>query len=358
MDRCFDHAVDVEADNLWEAIETALTLPSRNAHLRLAVVLGHCLPGFSSRFKNSMEALLLRPGVTVSPDAARAWLALGAHAMYTDRHLAKHAHEQAVHVASESGDLAATAESLIRLCQFELLIGDGAETALALSEQAVTSAERCGTQRLLRLANLIRGSALQESGDLEHARTAFRSALVLAQLGNKASDVAESLAVLVETWGILLEDWSAVDGYLQTAEKITQDQDMQWVACLIQLVRAIVDTHEGRRVEACTRLQWSLANLAEQADLGLASYAFSRWPTSPSATVTLLRRQSSSELETPRRPGLGLNVERIALAQRVWQARRPRPRRWSTNDSSRPTKAGLSYRRTAQLRWLSPINHR
>jgi predicted ATPase/class 3 adenylate cyclase len=307
----------IEIDNLWAAIETALQHPHDNRHLRLAVVLDRCVLGFSTRLGSVLRTLLERAGDAATSDTIGAWLALGTQSSCTDPDLSRHAHEEAVRVATVTGDDDALAHSLTRLCGFEELFGDGPSVALAVAETALRYAEKAGKQSAIWEATLARGFVLQNLGDLGGAQTDFRSALSVAESRNDPYTVGETLCALADN-AILLEDWPLATDWMARVRDIPQLSDLPWFSCVIDVNLATIAQNDQRPEEAFAFLHRASSNLMlrDERDLMLASYVLF---CLASVTATVSDSEGAAVVvgagdATAGR--IGLNVDGVSLVQR------------------------------------------
>ncbi len=99
-----DHPTRIEIDNLWAALDTALSISHANEHFHVALAIDGCLEDYNTRIVEALRRLLVRADGSVTRETVRAELALAYNLAYSDVDGATHRIESAVDGARQLAD--------------------------------------------------------------------------------------------------------------------------------------------------------------------------------------------------------------------------------------------------------------
>jgi predicted ATPase/class 3 adenylate cyclase len=305
------HPTRIELDNLWSALDTALSSSYTNDYLRLALAVQGCLDDYNSRIVEALQRLLASSGGKITRETIRAKLALAFHQAYTDVHAATQCIDDAVKDARELADPELQARSLIRQSQQILLNGDGPRAALALAGEALSFAKESGGAHVLWSATGNLGVVAQELGNLDDARQNFLDTLRTARALDHPRFIVIDLVALTEI-SFLAGKWADAARYALEAQQLARAHELRWSGASTDLNLGLIAVHEGKADVAACHLQTALATFVELGDPGVGSYVLF-FLASAAATfhqhadaATLIGAGDATAAEAE------LNVERLA----------------------------------------------
>jgi predicted ATPase/class 3 adenylate cyclase len=311
-----NHPARIEIDNLWAALDTALSLGYANDHLSLALAIDGCLEDYNTRIVAALQALLARSDDKITRETVQAELALGFHQAYTNVDAVMQYLERAVNGARELADPELLARSLNRQSEYILLFGDGARAAFALASEALSFAEATENSRAVMTATQILGLVTCELGNLDDARQRFLASLEIARTLQVPTFITSQLLTLGEV-SLLTGERADAARYLFEARQLATTHNLTWLEASADLNLGLIATHEGESNSAVRYLHAALETFAQLGESGLGGYAMFYFA---SLAVTLHQHVVAATLI-----GAGdataaeaeLNIERLPLQVRT-----------------------------------------
>ena len=267
-----DHPARIELDNLWAALDAALSLDYANDHLLVALAADSCLEDYNTRIVEAFQILLARAHGKVTREIVRAELALAFHLAYTDVDSATGLIASAVAGARQLADPELLARTLTRQSQQVLLFGDGASASMAFALEAFTVSEASGNPHVLRSAARSIGVVARELGNLDDARQRMLAALETARTLEDPTFISTDLLDLAELQ-LIAGEWSEAASCSVEAQQLAETHHLHWIEAMAELDLGLIAEHDGDPDEAVRRLHKALETFDQLGEAGVAGYA-------------------------------------------------------------------------------------